>query len=464
MFNTVDKYKITIITATAFFVLLSTSCSKDWLELKSNKARVIPEDLSELQALLDNDNYLNGAWEWMTEISCDDHYVPDDSYNNSPDPIAKNFYIWAKDIYQGAIDNAVTECWSTPYRTILYANTALDGLERITLDRSNQDAYNNVKGSALFFRAFALYNLNQAFAPVYNKATAQQDLGVPIRLKAEIESPSVRASIQENYDRMITDLENSYPLLPVMPIVKTRPSKVASLALLARIYLAMDEYPKALEYADMALSDYNVLMDYNELDSAKTYPFPELNDEVIFHCTKSSHRFTSYPAGKVDSVLYGSYDPDDLRKGLFYRKRPDGGISFRGSYNSSLLQYAGLVVDELYLIRAECYARLNQNNEALEDLNTLLRTRYRAGKFMPVSTGSVEETLPIVLEERRKELAYRGLRWTDLRRLNKDPQFAKTLVRVIDGVTYELPPNDPRYTLPIPVNIIELSGIPQNPR
>jgi hypothetical protein len=68
------------------------------------------------------------------------------------------------------------------------------------------------------------------------------------------------------------------------------------------------------------------------------------------------------------------------------------------------------------------------------------------------------------LLERRKELCFRGLRWQDLRRLNKEPEYAKTLTRKIDGITYTLPPNDPKYVFPIPPNVIALSGMQQNPR
>ena len=69
-----------------------------------------------------------------------------------------------------------------------------------------------------------------------------------------------------------------------------------------------------------------------------------------------------------------------------------------------------------------------------------------------------------VLTERRKELLMRGLRWTDLRRLNRDSRFAVTLSRTVQGQEYLLPPGDPRYTLLIPNEVIVNSGIAQNSR
>jgi hypothetical protein len=57
----------------------------------------------------------------------------------------------------------------------------------------------------------------------------------------------------------------------------------------------------------------------------------------------------------------------------------------------------------------------------------------------------------------------RGLRWMDIKRLNKDGAKI-TLTRNVEGNTYTLPPNDLRYALPIPEEVISLTGMPQNIR
>jgi hypothetical protein len=100
----------------------------------------------------------------------------------------------------------------------------------------------------------------------------------------------------------------------------------------------------------------------------------------------------------------------------------------------------------------------------MNDLNTLLMTRWKTGTFVPYQAANADDALQQILTERKKELLFRGTRWADLRRLNKDSKFAMTLTRIINGVTYTLPPNDPRYAMPIPDNEISLSGIPQNAR
>ncbi|MNL77641.1 hypothetical protein D3C87_2038720 [compost metagenome] len=72
--------------------------------------------------------------------------------------------------------------------------------------------------------------------------------------------------------------------------------------------------------------------------------------------------------------------------------------------------------------------------------------------------------MPLILEQRRKELIFRGRRWADLKRLNKEPRFAKKIVRVLDGETYSLEPNSLKYAIKIPQIVIEQSGITQNIR
>ncbi len=99
----------------------------------------------------------------------------------------------------------------------------------------------------------------------------------------------------------------------------------------------------------------------------------------------------------------------------------------------------------------------------MSDLNTLLIKRWAAGTFIPVTADNVEEALSIILAERRKELVFRGRRWLDIKRLNKEGKNI-VLMRNIHGKTYTILPNDLRYALAIPETVIQLSGMQQNPR
>jgi hypothetical protein len=73
--------------------------------------------------------------------------------------------------------------------------------------------------------------------------------------------------------------------------------------------------------------------------------------------------------------------------------------------------------------------------------------------------------LQLVVDERRREFFGTGLRWYDLRRLNKDAQFAKTITRSYNGVTYTLAPNSNGYVFPLANVLIALNPeMEQNPQ
>jgi hypothetical protein len=152
---------------------------------------------------------------------------------------------------------------------------------------------------------------------------------------------------------------------------------------------------------------------------------------------------------------------NDLRKNCFYSAVP----AFKGGYAGGSTTFAGLAINEQYLIKAEVYARAGNTTEAMQALNTLLGKRWKTNTFVPYTASSAANALDQVIAERRKELPFTGmLRWIDLRRLNTDSRYAVTLTRNLNNQIYTLPPNDQRYVLPIPDLEIKLSGIQQNPR
>lgn len=465
----------TIISYLLAFCLLiyASACNKqDFLDANPDQSMVVPKTLSDYQAILDNDLYMNGTAAQgvipqMLETGGDNYFVPDNRYNVNLSTLYQHYYVWAKDLY----DNEPVYDWNIPYRCVFYSNVVLSGLANISVNKSNLELYDNITGSALFFRALCFYELTQVFAPPYKKNTAAEDWGIPLPLSADINGQIQRATLKETYDRIIADLNKAATLLPKTPLYKTRPSKPATYALLARVYQTMGDYDQALNYADSSLQLQSALLDYNSLDPNVPYPIPLFNKEVIFHCDLNGSGYPLppiYPAGiaKIDTTLYDSYLPEDLRKKLFFRKDPGTGYqAFQGSYHGAYNYFAGLATDEVYLIRAECYARMNRVGDAMNDLNTLLVNRWRSGTFVPYTAADANQALEEILTERRKELCFRGLRWIDLRRLNMDPRFAVTLIRKVNGKIYTLPPNDPRYTIPIPPAVMGFHpDMPQNPR
>ena len=235
--------------------------------------------------------------------------------------------------------------------------------------------------------------------------------------------------------------------------------------MLARVYLSMQDYDNALIYADACLQQYNTLIDYNPpISTTSTSPFLPFNDEVIFNITLNNYGIFFGTRAIIDSTLYKSYNTNDLRRTIFFRT-VSGNPVWKGSYFGGSTKFSGLATDEVYLIRAECNARKGNTAPALADLNTLMQKRWKnTVTFPPVTAIDADDALRKILIERRKELIFRGLRWTDLRRLNKDTRFAVILTRTVTGQPNTLPNNDQRYVLPIPDDVIRISGIAQNPR
>jgi hypothetical protein len=142
---------------------------------------------------------------------------------------------------------------------------------------------------------------------------------------------------------------------------------------------------------------------------------------------------------------------------------PQGGYhSFKGQYSANPYAFfSGITVPEMMLTKAECGARLGQWQAAMDDLNKLLPYRYVTGTFIPLSANTQAQAIAIVLLERRKELTMRGLRWIDIKRLNKEGANI-LLKRVVGTETFLLPPGDNRYALPLPKDIVDLTGMQQN--
>jgi len=433
-----------------------SSCEK-YLDERSAKNLIVPQKLADLQSLLDHHHIMNERYTDLNEIVAGDFYLTSADWSSLSVSERLN-YIWDRDAFY---NNA----WNYPYQPVYYANVVLDELPKMK-DAENKALYNDIKGQALFFRSFAFHYLAQLYCRPYS-STASSDQGISLRLTADINIPSGRATVQQTYDQIIADLKEVVQILPETAISPSLPNKAAAYGMLSRVYLSMRDYVNAGKYADTCLSKYSSLLDYNSLNAASANPIPQFNTEVIFWAIAEGFTtISTNSVAKIDLTLVQSYDNNDLRKQVFYQLNSDNvSHGFKGSYGH-LVNYAifnGIATDEMFLTRAECNARAGNKNAALADLNILLVKRWKTGTFNQVTAIDAADALNKILVERRKELVYRGLRWTDIRRLNVEGANIG-LSRIINGNTYTLPPNDPRGVMLIPLDVLNLSGMQQNPR
>jgi len=492
-----NSFKVLLLLCSSICIF---SCKK-YVDIKQNNAESRLITANDCQLLLNDYANMNIGYPSDGESSADNFYLNEPSYL-SQSIEERDIYTWQS----SAIRNNASPQWQYAYKVVYLSNLVLETLDKIKTN-TDQTLYNDLRGQALFFRAYCFWNIAQLYAKRYTTSDANQNLGIPLRLNSDINDKSERGTVQQTYSKIIVDLIEAASLLSQTSTVPSRPNKVAAYAMLARVYLSMEDYPSALNNADAALKLNNQLLDYNTLSRTSTTPFTRFHKEVIFHSimtpgsTLNPGSATSNIA-KIDDDLYNSYNVDDLRKYIFFKensqttqlKNPlflttpgalefvtvtlaNGTYRFTGNYEpvTTAALFNGLAVDELYLIRAECYARAGNKDASMADLNSLLVNRWVVGKFVGKLAINANDALSQVLLERRKELVMRGQRWTDARRLSLNftrqiktvnfSGFANAPIReVVTSNTFNLSANDPRFTLLIPNDVILNSSIQQNPR
>ena len=441
--------------------IIFTSCNK-FLEKKPNQKLVVPTTLRDLQALIEDPATINYSLSISGEVSAGDYYLPDNALNEM-DEAVRNMYLWQKD----NLFAVTNEEWALLYKVIYRCNIVLEQIDNIKPQVGEYEQWNAIKGNALFLRACCYTQIAWLWSVAYDKETAGNDLGVALRLTANFNEISQRTDVETSYRQIIEDLEASLKYLPVVSSHPITPSRPAAFGQLSRLYLSMRNYGMALAYADSCLQLRSELLDYNDdpnITPSSSYPFTRFNPEIIYMI--GARRPAAFGKGIADTTLYDSYDANDLRKTIFFSGRKNVLNSFKGNYegkNITGVLFYGPATDEMYLTMAECLIRKGDTEQGLNKLNTLLKKRYKSGTFTEYKLLSQSDALNLVLEERRKELIFRGLRWMDIKRLNKEGMNIK-IARKVGDQLFTLEPNSLRYALPIPEYVVQLSGMQQNPR
>ena len=441
------------------FVVVASQACKKFLDEKTDQKLVVPQTLKDAQALLDFHEDISGSHGYYPNIS-DDNYYLKDTYFNSLSENLRAAITWQADVNT---DNV----WSKFYRMVLISNVALETLEKNERNPQNEAAWNSIKGTAHFYRAWAFFQLLQYYAAAYEGANAATLPGIPLRLNSDANIPVTRESMENSWQQVLADYKVAIQYLPVTPAFVTRPNKAAGFEALSLAYLHMGNYSNAALNADSSLQLNSQLLDYNSLNASAANPFAQFNKEVNFNAYAVGTSVLSLNNHCIDSNLLALYNSYDLRKSLFFKSNGTNTVGFRGSYqgNTSLTtQFCGLTTAEAFLIRGEANARMGLKDSAMADLNRLLRSRWKTGFFVPLRAATNEAALKTILEERRKEMVMRGSRWFDLRRLNREASHAVTLQRKIAGNDYLLLPGSNRYTFYIPEQAVAISGMLQNIR
>lgn len=343
------------------------------------------------------------------------------------------------------------------------------------VDKSDGDAAVKAlaKAEAKIMRAFDYFLLINVYGKGYNAATAATDGGICIMDKYDLEAMPVKSTVQDAYDFIQKDIEDALPLIQEKPLDVYHPSLAFAYALKAKVHLFKKEFAQARDASLKSLTYNNQIFDlvaYAKQGGPSVVPTPAAsNPEVLSYQYMTGYNEMSFGYSYVISPeLVTLFGKNDARFNLFFNTTSTsfldigaGTAYWSVAYTKFFYPTVGLKTTEVYLMLAEAYAREGRLTEAIGILNTLRAKRILSGTINLAVPTTVKETMNLVIAERRRELLFGFNRFFDLKRLNTETDYAKTIVRLFPLVnktvpqqTYTLPPNSRLYVIPFPKDVL----------
>lgn len=358
----------------------------------------------------------------------------------------------------------VRNLWSQTYATINHANNIIADLPDVEdIDPNVRD---NILGQAYFIRALAYFDVTRTFGGVPGVAGT---MGVPLvtepsRAVTE-ESFPARASLEDSYGQIESDLLEAETLLAGADFNPNRASEASAKALLSRLYLYLEDFEQAESYATDVIDNYS----FELVDDFAAIFLDENTEEAIFELAFNSTddnaiRFWYFPSsggGRGDIALNDQFvemiqdRPEDERGdliafddnvGVFY---PTKYQKSGGDDNIQILRLA-----EVYLNRAEAHTRKDNPDldSARDDLNEI-RNRAGLDDISEAETSTTDDMIEAIEMERGIEFIEEGHRWHDLVRTGRALDVLVDIDRTNgDPVTLSEPG---RRVLPIPSRDID---------
>ncbi|MGJ1378185.1 MULTISPECIES: RagB/SusD family nutrient uptake outer membrane protein [Sphingobacterium] len=438
--------------------LLLGSCDK-YLDIEP-KGRQLLKTTDDFDLWLNGEKFITESVDNITNYMTDNIDLP--NIGNPPTTLAELAYTWAPQFTTDV--GAATKLWGDHYERINLYNTVILGID--AAEGGTDAKKRSLKAEALLGRAQSYFYLVNEYAKPFDPNKAATDLAVPYVTTDDVGSQTPdRSTVAVIYNHVIEDINAALPDLPVdNSNARFRGSKAAGYSVLARVYLYRREYTQAQRYAELALAQANAtIIDYTNAASFPVTTNVVSHPDVIYGKALNA---VGIPISKEFKALFAS---NDARRTVLY-------YNFAGSARGATMFYAaavtpvfqwtnsGTTVQEMRLIAAEGAARANDRTTALEHLNVVRRNRY-TGAERTFNATTAEAVLDEVLAERRRELAFTGLRWFDMRRLATEGRM-NTVQRLNaqDAVIAKLEPNSSQYTLQIPIQVLAFNpDMIQNP-
>jgi len=352
--------------------------------------------------------------------------------------------------------NSYSSFWSQIYYCVLQSNYLLEEIAK--REAAGVTGFNTAKGQALTARALMYFDLVRLYGKAYTQD--KTSYGVPLILnKLSYDAKPLRNSVEQVYTQIIKDLVDAAPLLP-----KTKTNGYinyyANRAILARVYLNMDNKPDALLAAEEVInapSMYTLYTNTNWVDSWKSQYGSESIFELNINPLENDlgtaslgvyQRNRNVGTTAALGFFYASTDflaslntggNTDIRRGIMARDEssatrlgavykysgglPNGNVAAstmpgdKSTANNTAVNIKVIRLSEVYLIAAEAALTANPG-KAVGYLNAI---RQRNPSLAASTIATI--TADMILDERRKELYGEGHRYFDMLRLNKSITF-----------------------------------------
>lgn len=416
----------------------------------------------------------------------------------SLDDVTTRPYNWQDVIGDGT--GSTTSYWNGCYEGIAAANQALDAIEKNKFGNEVLP----YKGEALVARAYAHFMLVTFFSKAYEINGANDSPGIPYVLVPETKviQKYDRSTVKATYEKIEKDLTEGLALLSASAykVPKYHFTPAAAHAFASRFYLFKGEWQKVVDHATAtvpgndfasnlrplnttlrALGNEEFLAAFTRSDQKSTLLLTEQYSgwqrqtgprygygEKLVAMFSRTGNFTGKP--RADKILsYGSPNYTTYKfKEYFFKTSQGADIGF--PYLIAPL----LTVDEALMNRAEAYAELGQNDNALRDVNTFMSTKIlnynsstdaatvaKLSAFYSI-TDPKEAIIKVILESKKAEFLQEGMRWLDIVRRRLTVRHNNYDASGVETFT-ELKPDDLRRVFQIPQEAL-LSGVTLNPR
>jgi hypothetical protein len=400
-----------------------------------------------------NDGFASGNLNGLSQLSgfsADEFSL----YSSNSDQI--QFYSNSISSTNGTLKTAF---WESAYKFIYYSNAILEGLSRstgVTLTVQKQ-----AEGEAKFIRAFCYFYLTNLFGDVPLVLTTDYRKNSTISRKPKSDVfQQIVLDLLDAQSKLASDYSNEGDL-------RIRANKWAATALLARVYLYNKEWSNAEAQATLVIENSSLFSLESDLNNVFLSTSPEaiwqLMPVVPEQNTNEAQTFILIGVPTTMSLsneLLNSFELNDKRKATWVDSVSASGNTYYYPFKYKVKGGAPatefsmvLRLAELYLVRAEARAQLNNISSAQNDLNIV---RNRAG-LENTTANNKTSLLQAIEHERQIELFSEwGHRWLDLIRTDR----ANSVLGSIKAPNWET--TDQLYPVPQSERINN-SNLTQNP-